>query len=787
MKAFLACGLLALGFPAQESLPLSSSRESWRLFQGLHRSNRIEIQVAQGLARRAVVRLAQQLSKRGFKATVVDPGKGTDPGAMRVLVGGSEDPGLLELAARAHVEPREGGGFFCLDREFAERGDALIAVFEDPERDGLPLCLFLGNDLDLLSFYLTEIPALSVPFLRVFADGDPALACPLEESGPPRTGEAVDYRSRRESLFREAPVTELTGIRVLSSSAPAPELWEPYAAALERARTSVVRWLEEEEPETVEVRLYEHPRELAECLGQAALAVENALWPRVHVLLASGLPHDGGAAVARVLARSIAGQPTGSWVLDGIGVAAADSWWSRPLVSWVAFLDAAGLMLTPGEIVDDLTAARVSEHVFQPLRGFLFRSLSDRARGSLRPLWAGGGDVQAIGQHFRTALRAVQISAGDAPGPGRGAANRARAQRSPPEGARDGGPAALARGNEEVAAAEFRNGIALVDPEESGGWAYLSEELGESLDRARELGPGPDAVSLTVFASNEEELPPLITTRPRVVHGSASDLSLAGAAAEIRSRDQRLLLALEPLARPGGSWADGEVMADPDEQRAFWRRYEEVAVHYALLCELVQAEIFCLGSNLRDASRTEPSIEVLDERLLEQRHAGWERLIAKVRAAYSGGLTYMARFPGEGQEVGFWDQLDFVGLAFFPSVARPGDPPDSEELRRLLRFDYREAIELGLRWDRPVLLVQTGFPSRADAWTRPWLPGGAPDPEAQLRYYEALAELLETPIENGALLRGFFLWNWCLESSQAGDYSPQEKPAQSLLPRLFSR
>lgn len=85
----------------------------------------------------------------------------------------------------------------------------------------------------------------------------------------------------------------------------------------------------------------------------------------------------------------------------------------------------------------------------------------------------------------------------------------------------------------------------------------------------------------------------------------------------------------------------------------------------------------------------------------------WRRLIAEVRKVYSGTITYAANFD-EYREVGFWDDLDLIGInAYFPLRELP-DPEISEELL---------ATELELGWQRVYGEIET-FLAKKDLGTR---------------------------------------------------------------------
>ncbi|MSR61448.1 MAG: hypothetical protein EXS08_03225 [Planctomycetes bacterium] len=765
----LACAAQSAMGSAQSAMGAEGG-ESWTLFQGLNAHPRLDFSLPSGPCESAAARLAAALPS-GFTAAL-EPGE-HDPGAVRVCVGAPLDPALEPLALRCGLEPFE-GGFRFLGREYTAPGDALVSVFEDPERAGQPLCLVLGNDLEALAVYLDVLPRLTRPYLWLYADGEPALECPLALDGAPRLEHVRDYVARREEYFAAASTLEFEGLHVHARNPPDLKQWRAYGLALAGVRKRIALWFGTQSLPTVELYLYEHLEDFEWCLGTSALSLPSRLRPRVHALLAAGMPDDAGAGLARALARTAGGSTQVTWLEDGLALSACGHWWQRPLDEWIATLALAKLLPGPGEVLAADAGARWSEHVLQPARALLFERVMTSAGGDprrLRALWKGADpEAKKIGVLYqRGVLEVVQnMAKGKAASRVRGAGGKLRAER--------------------LAALPLRHGVALVETPDGG---YSARAAGEALSAARALGPGADAVSLTVLAGAEDPAPPCATLAPRSVYGSANDLALASACAAARGRDMRVLFALEVLAQPSGAWADVRTFTGDEDWQQFFRRYEQVALHYALLAELLRVELFSFGANLRESTRTEPQGPVQNPALVALKTAGWKALIAKLRGAYDGGLTYTARFPAEAAEVGFFEHLDFVGLSFFPRLAREERAPTPEELRRTLRAHLQQALDLAVRWNKPLLLVQTGFPARDDSWNLSFVPRGASDPAPQELYVEALQEALAQGLENQAALRGFYLWSWPVAAPapgrEAGAFALRGRPAEAALGRLFAR
>ncbi len=108
----------------------------------------------------------------------------------------------------------------------------------------------------------------------------------------------------------------------------------------------------------------------------------------------------------------------------------------------------------------------------------------------------------------------------------------------------------------------------------------------------------------------------------------------------------------------------------------------------------------------------------------------WRRLIRAVREQFRGRLTYAANFD-QYRSVGFWSELDLVGInAYFP-LRGDLEPRGDDELlagferswrRELRAIDaHRRAIGLA---ERPVLFTELGYTRARGATLEPWAGDG---------------------------------------------------------------
>jgi hypothetical protein len=182
-------------------------------------------------------------------------------------------------------------------------------------------------------------------------------------------------------------------------------------------------------------------------------------------------------------------------------------------------------------------------------------------------------------------------------------------------------------------------------------------------------------------------------------------------------------------------------MRSEADWRTWFASYEAYLMPYVRDARAAGADAFCVGREL-DAT-------------VLRREGDWRRVIAAVRREFDAPLTYSANFD-TWQGLGFWDALDFIGVsAYFPLAQ--GDDPSPAELDAGWDKALAPLEAAHLKWGRPVLLTEAGFPSIAGAARAPWREERtAADVWLQARCYDAtLRALAKRPWVEGA-----FFWLW---------------------------
>ncbi|MCB9621415.1 MAG: hypothetical protein H6724_18395 [Sandaracinus sp.] len=167
----------------------------------------------------------------------------------------------------------------------------------------------------------------------------------------------------------------------------------------------------------------------------------------------------------------------------------------------------------------------------------------------------------------------------------------------------------------------------------------------------------------------------------------------------------------------------------------------------------------------------------------------WTRLIGEIRAVFPGWLTYSANWD-EAENVLFWDQLDFVGINAFYPLASEDDATDATYAERAAALvpSLRELAEV---LQMPILFVEVGYTTRANAAVQPWLwPDGMEgvviDEREQAR---ALAASFDAFLPED-FFAGFFVWRYYARLDDVSQeafwgFSTHAKMAEPMLVNVF--
>ena len=214
----------------------------------------------------------------------------------------------------------------------------------------------------------------------------------------------------------------------------------------------------------------------------------------------------------------------------------------------------------------------------------------------------------------------------------------------------------------------------------------------------------------------------------------------------------------------------------PADAEAWFASYTAFIVHYARLAQQSGVEMLCIGTELAT--------------MTDARHAArWAAVIAAVRAAYGGPLTYAANAVGAADEyasVSFWRLLDLAGLDAHTPLTGSTSPTVDDLVRGWSSNRNGENMVAAFRnWGdslgKPVIFTELGYRSADGTNRAPYdAEAVAPyDPGEQADCYEAAFRVWSRE----TWMRGILWWDWPVPVPAAGDtgYSPRGKPAEDVL------
>ncbi|MDN3491185.1 glycoside hydrolase family 113 [Winogradskyella bathintestinalis] len=210
-----------------------------------------------------------------------------------------------------------------------------------------------------------------------------------------------------------------------------------------------------------------------------------------------------------------------------------------------------------------------------------------------------------------------------------------------------------------------------------------------------------------------------------------------------------------------------------------WKRLEQSYTNYILdyakLAEDVNAEVFCIGTELEEFIKSRPQY--------------WENLIKEIRSLYSGKLTYAANWD-EFWHTPFWSDLDYIGIdAYFPiSDMRT---PTVENCIEGWEKHKQGLKEFSDKLNRPILFTEYGYRSVDYAGKEPWRYDRSMisvNHEAQNNTTQALFDT----VWHEDWFAGGYLWKWFIEHHKVGgmdnnQFTPQNKPVEDIIKNFYKK
>jgi hypothetical protein len=240
-----------------------------------------------------------------------------------------------------------------------------------------------------------------------------------------------------------------------------------------------------------------------------------------------------------------------------------------------------------------------------------------------------------------------------------------------------------------------------------------------------------------------------------------TDASLKSVMADAASLGMKVVLKPHVDVRDGTF--RGEIA--PADRTAWFASYDAMVLHYAQLAQDAGARTLVVGTELTSMATDT---------------ASFTALIAKVRAAFDGTLTYAANWVDGAEQVGFWDRLDAIGIDAYMPLKTGSATPTVGALEAAWKPYVDSISNLHARTGKPVMFTELGYQSLTGALDNPADASGSPDPRLQaVAYTAALSVWRDVP-----WFQGISWWNWEAEptgDAPAGSFSIAGKPAADIL------
>jgi hypothetical protein len=240
---------------------------------------------------------------------------------------------------------------------------------------------------------------------------------------------------------------------------------------------------------------------------------------------------------------------------------------------------------------------------------------------------------------------------------------------------------------------------------------------------------------------------------------TATDRSLLHSMNTARAKGLASVLTLV-VRSADGTW---QALIDPRDRDRWFSSYRRMAKHYAALARRGRAEMMVIGAEL------ESMIEYTSR---------WRKVIRVMRARFPGRLTYSSNQVDGARRVGFWRQLDYVGMTGYMPLAGGRNPSVKRLVRTWKDRGYvRAARRLHRRYRKPVMFTEVGYGSWKGTAARPWASVDGPISQVpQHRAYQALYRVWSAH----DWFHGLYWWRWdaARPDPRDGSHNPRGKRAE---------
>ncbi len=294
---------------------------------------------------------------------------------------------------------------------------------------------------------------------------------------------------------------------------------------------------------------------------------------------------------------------------------------------------------------------------------------------------------------------------------------------------------------------------------------YGSKLAKESIDSLSTLGVNALAIVPYSFMRDRTK-PSFLPLMDRA--GSETDESVI--ATHLQAKEKNLYTLLKPQIWVHDSWPGDIKMKSEKDWNLFFDYYYRWIRHYALIAEIYEMDILCLGVELSEATQTHPQ--------------KWKELIQKIRGIYSGKITYAANWGNEFEDLSFADQLDYIGINCYYPLSK-NKHPDKDDLVHGFKKIAQKIKQKSIQTGKPILFTEIGFRSIQAPWIQPHERHNGQkitQKDQALCYQIVLKEL-----EGQNWCAGIFWWKWPSYLNHRKPNNSGFTPNRKLAAKVFKR
>jgi len=219
----------------------------------------------------------------------------------------------------------------------------------------------------------------------------------------------------------------------------------------------------------------------------------------------------------------------------------------------------------------------------------------------------------------------------------------------------------------------------------------------------------------------------------------------------------------------------GNIQMESEENwQLLEKTYTDFILDYAKVAQELQAELFCIGTEL--------------EKFVMLRPNYWKTLIKEIKKIYKGKLTYAANWD-EYKRVPFWGMLDFMGVdAYFPLSDKK--TPTVKDCELGWANHKKEIKRIQQQVNKPVLFTEFGYRSVDFTGKEPWNSNDV-NGQINLLAQKNATQAIYNQFWKEDWFAGGFLWKWFHNHAQVGGennnrFTPQNKPTEKLIQQLYA-